>query len=334
MLRTAFSLAMLLCMLPSSSGWSALQMVASISRSSTDAAALSTALAPLMVIAPPRAKQQATPQQASERVVERIGRFSSSAGALSAALAPLMPVTPSHTRRVPTQQQEPAGSNEMLALFVAHFQGHFDNHAQIAAETIDGLYPREGGGHEHIHCSLQPITLHDRPQGHHMLASYYFNGDPSKVFRERLYELDALPSDPQFGACVRMRIYKMRECVTERLRAGSGADDVAWSAAEDLAPSLHVPEADVFWRQCGERFEGSMRTESIEIISERSGRPIAVRDDVALWSDSLWVNDRGSDAETGAYVYGNVHGIPYKMARVPDDHWTVVPSHPDTTMGI
>jgi len=211
----------------------------------------------------------------------------------------------------------------LLSSFLAHFRGHFDNHEQVLAEQVAGLAPREGGGHEHIHCSLQPIALSGQCDGRHVLATYYFNGNPSTVFRERVYEFDALSRDPQFGECVRMRIFRTRDDVAAKLRAGLAADDVAWSVAEDLDEALHVSEADVFWRWCGERYEGAMRTESIEIISERSGRPITVRDDVALWEDALWVNDRGSDAATGAYVYGNIRDIPYKMSRVPDDHWTV-----------
>ena len=208
--------------------------------------------------------------------------------------------------------------------FLEGFAGHFDNHAQVAANEVAGLEPRHGGGHEHIHCALYPVDVavpgqHAHAKTQHVLARYYFNGQPEAVFRERLYGFDAL-SDPQFGSCLRMSIYKLQESVAARLRT-CDVDDVAFSAA-DVSEELHVPEADVFWRWCGERFEGEMRTPSIEIISERSGRAISVSDDVAFWGDSLWVNDRGCDAETGEYVYGNIHSIPYKMERVPDDHWT------------
>jgi hypothetical protein len=247
-----------------------------------------------------------------------VGRPSAIRG--PASYAPIMTVSLSRTSlaaaAAAASTPESLHASSVLSRFLSQFRGHFDNHEQVETEKLAGLTPREGGGHEHIHCSLQPVTLHDRPQGQYVLASYYFNGDPDAVFRERLYAFDELPRDPQFGTCVRMRIYKMRLSTAERLRAGMTLNDVAWSAAEDLHASLHVPEADVFWRWCGERFEGSMRTQSIEIISERSGRAIRVRDDVALWQDALWVNDRATDAETGAYVYGNIHDIPYKMARV------------------
>jgi len=228
------------------------------------------------------------------------------------------------TPRVPTREAR------MLDSFLELFDGHFDNHAQVAANDEAGLTPREGGGHEHIHCSLRPVCINGA-DGAHVLASYYFNGQLQAVFRERLYSFEALSEDEQFGSCVRMCIYKLREDVSSRLRAGgSGAtEDVAFTAANDLSEVLRVPEADVFWRWCGERFEGEMRQESLTIVSERSGRDLVVRDDVALWQDALWVNDRGTDAETGAYVYGNIHGVPYKMSRVDDTHWTATGEAPN-----
>jgi len=218
-----------------------------------------------------------------------------------------------------------AARSATLQRFLQQFQGHYDNHAQVASDLAAGLTPREGGGHEHIHCHLRPVTLPDAVDGQHVIASYYFNGQPSAIFRERLYAIDAL-DDAQFGPCIRMRIYKLREDTQAQLRASDV--EVVWCAASALDDELHVPNADVFWRWCGERFEGRMRADSVEIVSEHSGRRLKVRDDVALWADSLWVNDRGCDAETGAYVYGNIHDIPYKMSRVSERHWTATGQAP------
>ena len=45
------------------------------------------------------------------------------------------------------------------------------------------------------------------------------------------------------------------------------------------------------------------------------GLEILVMDDIRLWYDRLWVNDRGFDRK-GDFVYGNQRGVPYKMCRV------------------
>eukprot|EP00966_Prymnesium_polylepis_P022373 514967-Prymnesium_polylepis.1 len=111
-----------------------------------------------------------------------------------------------------------------------------------------------------------------------------------------------------------MQIFQLRPESEAALRASGGAAGaVGWSAA-DVAPELVLPGCDVFWRPVGERYEGRMRTESVVVESARMGMPIVVRDDVTLWSDALWVNDRGADME-GNYLYGNVRDVPYKMDR-------------------
>lgn len=46
-----------------------------------------------------------------------------------------------------------------------------------------------------------------------------------------------------------------------------------------------------------------------------AGLRILVKDDLRVWPDQLWVNDRGYDRE-GSFVYGNQRGVPYKMRRV------------------
>jgi hypothetical protein len=38
------------------------------------------------------------------------------------------------------------------------FQGDFDNYAQVVEDRKQKLEPREGGGHEHFHCTLVPVT--------------------------------------------------------------------------------------------------------------------------------------------------------------------------------
>ena len=63
------------------------------------------------------------------------------------------------------------------------FQGDFDNYAQVVEDRRNGLLPREGGGHEHFHCTLVPVTESTR------LAAFFFDGNPNRIFRFRYYEL-------------------------------------------------------------------------------------------------------------------------------------------------
>lgn len=62
------------------------------------------------------------------------------------------------------------------------------------------------------------------------------------------------------------------------------------------------------------------------------GLDILIKDDLKVWRDRLWVNDRGFDRD-GKFVYGNQRGVPYKLARVdPNDgndplRWTLGKEH-------
>ena len=233
---------------------------------------------------------------------------------------------------VPALAPQQPETTAIMSRFTELFCGHFDNIAQVEADNQAGLTPREGGGHEHIHCHLQQLPMRTRTFAEapteYVLASYYFNGQPEKVFRERIYALQPLDTDGQFGRSIQMGIFRLRPATEAALREASGdASRVDWSA-EDAVAALRIPDCDVYWRWLGERFEGHMRTESIVVRSPVLQRDIVVKDDVALWEggaggeDALWCNDRGADMD-GNYVYGNIFDVPYKMQRVGYEHWTV-----------
>lgn len=47
------------------------------------------------------------------------------------------------------------GEEELV--FQRWFRGRFDNARQVAEERAQGMAPGEGGGHEQIHCVLEPL---------------------------------------------------------------------------------------------------------------------------------------------------------------------------------
>ncbi|OSX78305.1 hypothetical protein BU14_0112s0004, partial [Porphyra umbilicalis] len=104
-----------------------------------------------------------------------------------------------------------AHSRRNLGEFLAWFAGDFDNHEQVVEERAAGLSPREGGGHEHIHCTL--TSLGDG----WLFAKYYFNGDPSVVFRSRLYRVLPVVESPV--GLLEMRIYRLFAEAEASLRA-------------------------------------------------------------------------------------------------------------------
>jgi hypothetical protein len=46
------------------------------------------------------------------------------------------------------------------------------------------------------------------------------------------------------------------------------------------------------------------------------GMAIRILDQLSLYPDAFYINDRGLDPSSGAYIYGNQRGVPYRLERV------------------
>ena len=46
------------------------------------------------------------------------------------------------------------------------------------------------------------------------------------------------------------------------------------------------------------------------------GVKIRILDQLSLFEDVFYINDRGLDPQTGAFFYGNQRGVPYRLERV------------------
>lgn len=98
------------------------------------------------------------------------------------------------------------------------FQGDFDNYQQVLSDREQGLLPKEGGGHEHIHCTLIPVSPTAR------LAAFYFDGAPKAIFRFRYYKLIPRPSKRADGSlsdeitAVDTRLYTLHPALEGQLR--------------------------------------------------------------------------------------------------------------------
>lgn len=223
--------------------------------------------------------------------------------------------------------------------FLTFFQGEFDNYDQIASERGAGMLPGDGGGHEHIHCSITQIS----PDL--LFARYYFNGDPSRVFRSRLYRVGV--NDNSERGIVEMKIFRFYEETEQQLKANNyditsiewNDDDVYdWLAGCEVFWERYTPSGDdeaarMLGIELGSRFVGYMKGGGCEFFSREVGGCIRVMDDLLLTSEELWVADRGFD-EQDNFVYGNRRGVPYKMRRVRQgsaNDWTLFADRPAPT---
>lgn len=250
----------------------------------------------------------------------------------------------------------------LLEQLASWLQGDFDNYPQVVRDVANQKFPGPSGGHEHMHCTFIPLTeatiqsLFPRQQNDSrraILAAYYLNGQPSQVFRLRLYtmtqEEQVLPSNSTVSSIiVRMKLFNPIESVREIIkmnihqplkwdqvlqglqisRNGETAFmelkgcDVLWSSQPDFSRHTYLVE------------EGNSKEEpilppaakAIHAVLEKPfvvlpstnypGSSMIIKDELSLWENELWINDRGYNVDTMEQMYGNTQGIPYKVVRV------------------
>lgn len=269
----------------------------------------------------------------------------------------------------------------LLPALLSKFQGDFDNYHQVYSDRQEGMLPRQGGGHEHFHVTLIPINIRSLPNSLFpvpveeknedrcgaVIAAYYFDGMPSRIFRLRVYTLycdeneSGGESDRDDDAeSVKMKLFTCDPSLEGMLRSKSEsavedwADiiekyvseskskegqmmfqemercDILWTrkpdairhkylesfpppATEDMGISDSDPDPDpVHAIMVNDHEKGGVLLES----QMMPGSYIRVQDELSLWENELWINDRGHDAESGDMVYGNWNGVPYQMTRV------------------
>ena len=229
------------------------------------------------------------------------------------------------------------------------FSGDFDNFLQVLEDRSNNLQPREGGGHEQIHCALIPLTPTTR------LAAFYFDGLPQKIFRFRYYQLVITSS-----TSVDMKLYTLEPSLEQELRAT--VDPTEWPGVFENYNKTHpdevlireLPMCDVQWsremdpvqhKYALEQFDNKKGFHAVMIYGEAlvdstmmPGQKILIRDQLSLWENEFWIHDRGYNPDTGDYIYGNQRGVPYKLKRVtridqqgqrqvvnPELQWTLGP---------
>ena len=186
----------------------------------------------------------------------------------------------------------------------SRFQGDFDNYDQVLADRTahrPPLTPREGGGHEHIHCTLVPVddvAVPSSPAAAAMrpyvregaqlvrLAAFYFDGLPERIFRFRLYALwDATTST----SC------STTSAGTGPAGSGSGGDD---ENDDEDDNTMAADDGRDDEQDQGERVGMTLYSLSPEVegmLRGLSGRPLE-------WVPALlrYLQSASSDADVGA----------------------------------
>lgn len=232
-----------------------------------------------------------------------------------------------------TQQQ----SEQQLSVWKVlskWFQGDFDNYAQVVEDRKKNLLPRESGGHEHFHCTLIPVTESTR------LAAFFFDGNPDRIFRFRYYEM--MPPSGDNGD-VEMMLNTLHPDLEKVLKADA-SNPLNWpSIFENFSPKENEPKVtrlkncEICWSFEIDPVQHSYLTDTpendVEDTSESlhaimvngptivnstivPGMQIRIVDQLSLYQDVFYINDRGFDPITGSFIYGNHREVPYRLERV------------------
>jgi hypothetical protein len=207
--------------------------------------------------------------------------------------------------------------------FFETFCGDFDNYNQVLTDRQQGMFPREGGGHEHIHCTLVPVSKYER------LAAFYFDGNPEKIFRFRFYKcseddgsMKLYTLSPPLEGLLRKEMDPTKwPTVYSDYNTGNGdvkiqelpKCDVRWSPDPD--PVQHEYALKAFPDRDGHHAV-MVYGEAVVDSTMMPGAKILVRDQLSLWDNEFWIHDRGFDPDSMNYIYGNQRGVPYQLQRV------------------
>lgn len=209
----------------------------------------------------------------------------------------------------------------------------FPGISQVVSDREKGLFPREGGGHEHIHCCLVPVDYDTR------LAAFYFDGMPGAVFRFRYYKLVQ-----HNETAVDTVLYTLNTQLEAQLRRSSDParwPDIFHSFQNSLGRQENhteaaiklLPQCDVRWSLTRDpvqhayvETEAHADDDAIHAVMVYGpalvesqmlpGQQILIKDQLSLWRDELWIHDRGYNPDSMSFIYGNQRGVPYAMERV------------------
>lgn len=180
------------------------------------------------------------------------------------------------------------------------FEGEFDNYAQVWEEKEQKTpYP-----HEHIHSIFRRVPL--PALGPHIFyVKQYLDGDPQKVYRQRLYSF--VPNSQENALELRIYTFPDEQAVMD---AHLNPAKLAGLTLDKLRAT---PGCEVYWRGQGAEFLGTMKP-TCRVNSQRSGKTIVITDNLKLNQEAIWINDQATDT-AGNYVFGNRSGQPHKLKR-------------------
>ena len=198
----------------------------------------------------------------------------------------------------------PQSLEEQLALFLEWFPGRFDSSLQTRTDVLDEVPGDERNYHRH--SIFRRVSL---PAFGEVVfyAEQYRDGDPEKVYRQRIY---VFTLDEDRGA-IRLRVH-VPESV-EPLR-GAYRDPSLLSGLTPEATTVWEG-CDLWWQWKGDHFRGALDPGACRFTSEAFGQEIVLDEYLLLDGEAIQFADRGL-ALDGSYLFGMRGQVPNISRKV------------------
>lgn len=187
---------------------------------------------------------------------------------------------------------KPVSLDDQLALFLDWFPGRYDSAAQVFRDERDNVPEAERNYRRH--SIFRQVDLPDFGETV-FLAHQYRDGDPAKVYRQRLYTFTIDEAEDAF----RLRVHVPKD---------GGALKSAYrdpARLADLTPEDFTvwDGCDLFWKLEDDRFVGRLKPGACRFDSEAFDQEIVLDETLTLMKDQIWFADRGLSL-SGDYLFG------------------------------
>lgn len=205
------------------------------------------------------------------------------------------------------QKKDKSNSKSEMTLLKSWFTGEFNNYQQVHKEKEDSI--SKDLIHEHIHSIFEPINLPWLGQNV-FFVKQYFDNDPSKVYRQRIYNF----TENKKENAIQLDIYSFKEKSLDSIFTNAHKEkSILTQLTKDQLTAS--PGCEVFWKKEKDHFKGYMKERACNFISKRSGKRIYITDSLMLNDKEIWIRDEAED-EDGKYVFGHKAKIPHKLKKV------------------
>lgn len=193
---------------------------------------------------------------------------------------------------VAAHADDPRTLEDQLDLFLAWFPGRYDSALQALTDERDGVPEAERNYRRHSIFRRVDLPAFGEVA---FYAEQYRDGDPDKVYRQRIYSF-TLDRERQ---AIRLRVHVPNEV---RPLRGAYRDPTLLAGLTPEAMTVW-DGCDLWWRWEDDQFRGTLDPGACRFDSEAFGQEIVLDEYLLLRSDSIQFADRGL-ALDGSYLFG------------------------------